>query len=110
MKQDKSPKACIHYTESGKIQLHTALSIPLKKGSQGAIIKGINQFFKVNKAPKELTNIILSFMPTSQTDSMKTASSLKRALSKATTPEQKKQAVSEFTDSLDAETKKLLGL
>jgi len=110
MTQDKSPKACIHYTESGKIQLHTALSIPLKKGSQGAIIKGINQFFKVNKAPKELTNIILSFMPASQTESMKSASSFKRAVSKATTPEEKAIAVAEFTNSLDAEMKKLLGL
>ena len=110
MQKDKSPKACIHYTESIKLTLHKALGIPLKKGSQGAIIKGINQYYKVNTAPKELTQNILSFMPTSQTDSMKTANSLKRALGKATTPEQKKQAVSEFTDSLDAETKKLLGL
>jgi len=110
MTKDKSPKACIHYTEAIKLSLHKRANIELKKGSQGAIIKGLNQWLKDTPIPKDLRAKIISFMPTSQTDSMKTASSLKRALGKATTPEQKKQAISEFTDSLDAETKKLLGL
>tara|TARA_R110000824_G_scaffold153709_1_gene325425 strand:+ start:9799 stop:10131 length:333 start_codon:yes stop_codon:yes gene_type:complete len=110
MNKDNSKKACIHYTESEKIQLHTALDIPLKKGSQRAIVKGIIAHFKVNKPTKEIRTSIIQYMPTQQTESMKTANSLKRALGKASTPEQKKQAVSEFTNSLDAETKKLLGL
>ena len=110
MSKDNSKKACIHYTESEKLQLHSALNIPLKKGSQRAIVKGIIAFYKVNKPTKELTQSVIQYMPTVQTDSMKTANSLKRALGKASTAEEKKQAISEFTSTLDAETKKLLGL
>jgi|TARA_B100000902_G_C27010921_1_gene764749 hypothetical protein len=110
MTKDKSPKACIHYTESLKLRLHKATATEMKKGSQGAIVKGVIDWLETTTVPKELKTHILKYMPTQQTEAMKTASALKRAVSKATTPQEKKQASLEFVNSLDAETKKLLGL
>ena len=109
-KKDNSGKACIHYTESLKFRLHKATDTIMKKGSQGAIVKGVIDWLEENKAPKEIKAKILNYMPTQQTDSMKTAKSLQRALGKASTPEEKKKAVADFTSKLDAENKKLLGL
>jgi len=110
MTKDKSQKACIHYTDVGKMQLHKHLNIPLKKGSQGAIVKGIIAYYAVNEAPKELTQSIIDYMPSVQTASQKTGNALKRVIETATTPEEKQAAIAQFLGPLDTETLKLLGL